>query len=167
MRLALILESSYIVDQVVVWSGDATWQNPPGRIVVGLPDNSPVAAGWFYNKDSGAFRPTEPTTGSVRRIEKIDFMRLFTVEERVRYNALRRQVAGMTVADYEDAAKQSLVAAEVMLQQFDLAAQIELDHPETIQGLELMGLLGIFGTENPDDRIASIRAAVRPGETAS
>lgn len=82
------------------------------------------------------------------RVTKADFQRRLLPAERYAVNALRREIAGLAPADYADPQHQLLVAAEDVLQAFDLPAEfIELDHPDTFAGLSLFAFLGVLTTE--------------------
>jgi hypothetical protein len=110
---------------------------------------------------------------SIRRMEKIDFMRLFTTMEMVRYKMLRMAIDNLTQADYTaamqgDQQKMMLVQADVMFGRFDLASSLEMDHAETIMGVQMMAMAGIFGNvasgevtqEYVDQRVERILAGL-------
>lgn len=95
----------------------------------------------------------------------IDFLRLFTTDELAGFNALRKACAALGPADYQaaaegDQAKQALVGYEVFLTYYDAlrAGLIELNHPETIQGLSLLVPLGVLSAA----RLAQVLAGDRP-----
>lgn len=90
------------------------------------------------------------------RLPKIDFWRLFTPDEEDKFNRARRQVAALTDADYDDPAKAGLVALERLLNRLDSTSIVEVDHPETHQGVDLMVFLEILAPERAD--------AVKAGE---
>jgi hypothetical protein len=173
------LNDQNIVDAVTEWDGEGTWMAPNNRTVM-IPYASQIEAGWKYVPMTGSFlepAPQAEALDGIRRIEKIDFMRLFTTPETVRYKLLRMTVDSLTMADYAaamagDQQKLLLVSAGVMFDRFDLASQLELDHPETQQGIGLMGIAGIFGTvgtgpgevtqEHVNERVAQLIAGVFP-----
>lgn len=67
------------------------------------------------------------------RVNKVDFLRLFTGEETRQWNKLKRQIASLTEADYDDPAKALLVQAEAAMDRFNALPEfVELDHPETM-----------------------------------
>jgi hypothetical protein len=87
--------------------------------------------------------PAPPPEPEPRRIKKIDFERLYTTSETVAFNVARRQVASLVIADYADPAKAALVGFEIFLRRYDMLDTIELDHPDTVQGMQLAVALGI------------------------
>lgn len=95
----------------------------------------------------------------------IDFLRLFNTDELAGFNALRKASQALTPADYQaaaegDQAKAALVGFEVFLTFYDAlrAGLIELNHPETIQGLSLLVPLGVLTPA----RLAQVLAGERP-----
>lgn len=165
-RIALLIPATMTVDYVVDWNGVGVYPAPLDRLCVFLTEGQNPAQGDYFDQVNGIFKPTVPTTidGTVRRIEKIDFMRLFTMQETTRYNALRRQVAALTVADYSssDPAVQALVSIEVAFNRFDLAAQIELTHPETLGAVNALAYLGIFDANEAAQRVLDVLAGIKP-----
>ena len=131
-----------VPDQVVVGSTltDGVWSAPP------------VA------------QAPEPVRAPVQ-MAVIDFLRLFTTEELAGFNALRKACQALAPADYREATegdqgKAALVGFEVFLTFYDAlrAGLIELNHPETIQGLSLLVPLGVLTPE----RLAEVLAGERP-----
>lgn len=95
----------------------------------------------------------------------IDFLRLFTTDELAGFNALRKACQALAPADYLAAAegdqqKAALVGFEVFLTFYDAlrAGLIELNHPETIQGLSLLVPLDVLTPA----RLAQVLAGERP-----
>lgn len=99
----------------------------------------------------------EPRPSPDRRA-KIDFWRLFTPDEEDRFNRARRQVAALTDADYDDPAKAGLVALERLLNRLESTAIVEVDHPETQAGIDLMVLLSIL----TEERAVAVKAGEQP-----
>lgn len=182
MQRYALLDDKNNVFNIVVWDEVSVWQAPVGAVF--LPSGSPVQIGWRYYPETqtflklaGSTDPTQP----IRKMAKIDFMRLFTVTEMVRYKMLRMQVAALTPADYVaamsgNAQKMMLVQADVMFDRFDLASELEMEHAETIQGVQMMGQAGIFGNPatDPDvtvdtiaERVEQILAGLMPGHIAA
>lgn len=175
MQRYAILDSTNNVMSVTVWDGNSVWQTPVGTSALMIPENSPVNVGWRYIPTSNSFLrpgPTDPSM-SIRRMEKIDFMRLFTTMEMVRYKMLRMAIDNLTQADYTaamqgDQQKMMLVQADVMFDRFDLASSLEMDHAETIMGVQMMAMAGIFGNvasgevtqEYVDQRVERILAGL-------
>lgn len=161
-KLVVVIDGT--VSEVTQWDG-SPFENPPGRTIIIVSDDHGVQVGWVWSPTTNTLYPTVPTDG-VKKVEKIDFMRLFTIEERVRYNALRKQTELLTAADYmsNDPMKQMLIGLEVIFKQFDLAAKIELEHPETIQGVQIMAAAGLFGTNEAvkAERVSQVLRAVMP-----
>lgn len=161
-KLVVIIDGA--VSEVTPWDG-SPFENPPGRTIIVVNDEHPVQVGWVWSPTTNTLYPTVPIEGP-RRVEKIDFMRLFTIEERVRYNALRKQTESLGMEDYmsSDPYKKMLVSMEVVFKQFDLALKIELDHPETVVGVSLLGMAGIFGDNEAvkAERIAQVLMGALP-----
>lgn len=59
MRCALVNSTSNIVENLIV-ADPATDPAPTGYIIVGLPDDSPVAVGWLYDPATGTFTDPNP-----------------------------------------------------------------------------------------------------------
>ncbi len=154
-----------VVVQVSAWDG-SPFVNPPGRTIVMVADINPVVPGWLFNSTTNTLHPIAQMAGP-NKVEKIDFMRLFTMEERVRYNALRKQIQSMTAAQYmgTDPMSQLMIALDIVFDSFDLAAMVELDHHETVQGMGLLAAGGIFGTDPEHQmlRISQVLTAQVPG----
>lgn len=167
------------VMSVVVWDGQGPWQVPNNAIL--LPDNSPVTTGWRYLPATNSFLASAggDPNAPIRRLEKIDFMRLFKVDELVRYKLLRLQINSLTQDDYiaamtGDQSKLMMVQADVYFDRFDLASQVEMDHPETIAALQMLAQAGIFGyvgtepnhvtQEYVDERVATVLAGLLPNQ---
>lgn len=153
-----------IVESVESWDG-SPFENPPGRRVVMVDDSHQVQPGWIFNPGTNTLISTVPMQGP-KRVNKVDFMRLFTLTERVRFNAFKKQVAALQGADYvsSDPAKQLLVALEVLFEQLDAVSIVELDHSETVQGIGLLAMAGILGSdpEAADARVAQILSGQLP-----
>lgn len=163
MAKIVFIEES-IVTEVNSWDG-SPFMNPPGRTVIIVSDTHAVQVGWLWASSTNTLFPTVPTLG-LRRVEKIDFMRLFTLEERVRYNALRKITQQLTSEDYmsQDQMKQLFVALDIVFDSFDLAAMVELDHPETQQGMGLLAAAGVFGSDpsHQMSRLSQVMAGQMP-----
>lgn len=138
-RYAFINSANGIVLNIVQRDDSSLWQTPEGQTAILLTDENLVEIGWVYNGGDIFSRIPSET-----KVEKIDFMRRFTIEETIAMNALRKVVTSLSVPDYSDATKQQYVALEIILQRFDLAMQIELAHPETIQAINALVLSGVI-----------------------
>ena len=109
-----------------------------------LSENEDCAPGYTY-KDGDWIAPQPPPRPRPIRITKADFQRLLIPAERYGINALRRRIAGLSVADYSNPANALLIAAEDVLLAFEQPAEfIELDHPDTYAGLMLFAYLGVL-----------------------
>lgn len=163
-RFALVHDETLKVVEIANWDGTSVWQIPPNRLTYVLSLDSMVDVGWTVDQVTNTFFEPQPIGDGVPRLSKIYFMRLFTTEETVRYNSLRRQVANLTIADYDDPTKLPLVQTEVFFQRFDATDVLELEHPETQQGLQLLAYMGMFGAdpEVATARIAAITAGLGP-----
>ncbi len=154
-----------------IWTDLAN--NPDGQAATGWTSAPPApafdAASEILTWTDGAWRvedrPADPPPPAppVVRVTKSDFSRLLTFAELARMNAKRRQVAELTAADYEDPDKAPLIELEIVIQQFDLPAEfIELTHPDTVVGVQLLAREGILDPSRPLERIAEILANVAP-----
>lgn len=133
-----IIDAGRVFNVVVVLDGQTP---PPGAIGLGPDDR--VSPGDYY--DGEEFTPAPPPPSGPFRVSKADFQRLFAPTERYAINALRKEVAALVPADYTDPAKTLLVAAEDVLFAFEQPLEfIELDHPETAQGLALLSYLDVI-----------------------
>lgn len=147
MGRVAIVENETVVNVIVVEKGQDV---PDGGIV--LPEGSLVAPGWTI-KDGTFSPPPPPVPIGPIRVSKADFQRLLKPSERYALNALRKVIAALQPADYADPANALIVAAEDVMVAFEQPAEfIELDHPETRQGLELLAYLDVLEPE----RIAEI-----------
>ena len=123
--------------------------------LVGLGDESLADLNWVdeaLGYQGFGFLPVEVADPrpSPFRLPKIDFWRLFTPDEEDKFNRARRQVAALTDADYDDPAKAGLVALERLLNRLDATSIVEVDHPETHQGVDLMVMLDILAPDRAD-----------------
>jgi hypothetical protein len=171
-RFAILDQENKTVMSVFQWDGISTWITPQGMQALMIPQNSPVQVGWRYLPETNSFLKTvDSPSENVRKLAKIDFMRLFTTDEMVRYKLLRMQINALTAADYAaamagDAVKMMMIQADVFFDRFDLASEVEMDHPETVQAVELLASTGIFGAdatpEHIAERIDQVLAGLQP-----
>lgn len=146
-----------------IWTDLA--RNPEGRTACGwtesptAPDFDPITQMLIWTEGQWGVTPLPPVSWTPEdpiRVTKADFQRRLVPTERYAINALRRRVEALSAADYADPANQILLAAEDVLQAFDLPAEfIELDHPDTFAGLSLLAYLDVL----TPSRIAQILAA--------
>jgi hypothetical protein len=121
--------------------------------VVMVEDDVVVGPGFTY--DGADFQAPAMVSQGPIRVTKADFQRLLVPAERYAINALRRQILGLTVADYSDPANALLVAAEDVLLAFEQPAEfIELDHPDTYAGLMLFAYLGVLTEARVNEIVA-------------
>lgn len=147
-----------------VFVGDLEERFHPSLAAEFVPVPETVEEGWTLA--AGAWSapvrvPLPPLRTGPVRLPKIDFLRLFTAEETIAFNLLRKRVQALTPENYgsADAATRALVGFEVFLGRYDaLADQIELDHPETLQGLDLLVALNVL-TPARRAEVAAGRAA--------
>jgi hypothetical protein len=159
----IVVINDGIVETVGPWDG-SPFENPPGRRVVMVDDSHQVQPGWLFNPGTNTLIATVPTVGP-HRVNKVDFMRLFTLPERIRFNAFKKQVMGLTPTDYvsTEPSKQLLVALEVLFEQLDAVSIIELNHAETVEGIGLLAMSGILGdSETAATRMSEILAGQLP-----
>ena len=109
-------------------------------------DDMDIGLGWNY--EDGVFSPLPPPA---TRCTKADFTRRFTHTERILLNGLRREIAALPLEAYQwdDATGPNpytlLLAAEDVMFAFEQPAEfIELNHPDTFQGLMLLSYVGIL-----------------------
>ncbi len=77
-------------------------------------------------------------------ILKVDFFRLFSLDENIRYNKLKRTIAALALVDYDDPNKQPYIALEVLMERFNSTAIVSLGHPETLMGCQLLVAVGVL-----------------------
>jgi len=137
------------VENITLLDPDSDWTPGLGLEAVECPPE--VQIGWGY--DGQNFIEPEPAPSEPVRVSKADFQRLLTATERYALNALRKQIAALPPEEYGDPANALLVAAEDVIFAFEQPLEfIELDHPDTAQGLSLLAYLDVIEPE----RIAEI-----------
>lgn len=159
-----------IVENVAVeiYSGDPNTRFHPDLAASFTPVAGTVVVGSRFQNGvwigPEAVEPPEPVRVPVQ-LAIIDFLRLFTTTELAGFNAVKKACAALAPADYVaaaggDQAKAALVGFEVFLTFYDAlrAGLIELNHPETIQGLGLLVPLGVLSA----DRLAEVLAGETP-----
>ena len=88
----------------------------------------------------------------------LDFLRLFTASEIVAWNAKKREVAALTVADYANPAKVALVALEYQETMFAETNTIDTSRSDLQAGLDVLIANGIIAS----DRKAQVIAGEAP-----
>lgn len=144
---AVVIINDGIVESVNPWTG-AAFQVPPGRTSVMIDaSTTQVGVGYLFNIVTNSFTPTANGAVIQQVVSKADFMRLFTIPERITMNALLAQVAQFTPQDYQstDPATQALLALQVLYEELQEVTAVQLNYPETIQAVNLMAEVGIFG----------------------
>jgi hypothetical protein len=148
MRYAVI-ENGVVVN-VIEWDGETEWTPGDDYDVIDCPAS--VGPGWTYDGQTftAPVSPAQPV-----RVTKADFQRLLTPAERYAINALRKLIATLPPAEYSDPANILLVAAEDVMFAFEQPAEfIELNHPDTYQGLMLLSYLGVMTPERAAEIVA-------------
>lgn len=120
----------------VLYSGLSTW--PEGRAATGwieeppTPSFDPVTHQRVWNSSERTWEVEPiPASPAIVRVTKADFSRLFTMEQRIKLEALEDAAKAADLSDPGQAA--TFGPVRVMFRAFTLPAEfIELDHPETI-----------------------------------
>lgn len=164
MRYALVAND--IITNVIELELGSDYTPPPDHELI---EAENAGIGWL--RVDGVFvAPPVVVVDGPNRISKSDFRRLLTGSEAAMWQALKKQTAALTPADYIAAFDpetpqpelQILIAVEDVIEQFGLPAEfIELDHPDTAQGLQLLALTGMFGP-NAETRISRILSGLAP-----
>ena len=161
----VIVENGVVVNAILL-EPDAEYAPNPGTTLV---ESEVAGIGWEYN-DGTFIEPIVENKPEPHRISKSAFRRLLTGAEAAMWQALKKQTAALTPADYIAAFDpetpqpelQILIAVEDVIEQFGLPAEfIELDHPDTAQGLQLLALTGMF-EPNAETRISRILSGLAP-----
>ena len=141
MLAALILAG--VVQNVILVAAD--YEAPSGITVIEVTDGLAVAPGYLFADGVFTAPAYEAPAPAPKRVSKADFQRLLSPTERYAINALRRDIAALSSADYADPSKSLLVAAEDVLFAFEQPVEfIELDHPDTFAGLTLLRYLDVL-----------------------
>jgi len=159
------------VDAANVWLGQIREISdldvcPPGWRIVNAPapdlaaDQVALVSGDSWVVISAADRPAVPAV-RLPVISKIDFSRLFTGEQMVKYLALKAAAKALTPADFADPAKAVTIQAAVMFEKFGLLPDlIELDHPETIAGVgQILVAAGVLPAPEAERILANVPPA--------
>lgn len=153
-RYAIAKDSK--VENVVEWDGDtARWRPPSDVEAVALADDSPVAAGWSYDGTSFAPPVAAPRTFAGTTL---DFMRLFTPQEVISWNAAKAAVAAMTPQDYADPSKAALAQFSYFNALFVETNTIDTSRADLQAGLDVLIAVGVIAA----DRKAAIIAGTAP-----
>lgn len=59
MRCALVNDATNIVENLIM-ADPAVDPAPPGYLIIGLSEDSPVGVGWIYDPATGDFSPPTP-----------------------------------------------------------------------------------------------------------
>lgn len=149
------MKHARIIDGVAldVTSGDPAELFHPDLAVEFEPVPDEVETGWLLDDGEWSAPEAEPVEEVYvpLQLALIDFLRLFTTSELAAFNALRKACRALDTADYQAAAggdlgKQALVGFEVFLTFYDALRNglIELNQPQTVQGLQLLVPLGVL-----------------------
>jgi hypothetical protein len=115
-----------------------------------------VGPGWTYS--GGVFSAPSSPAAPTKIITTLDFLRLFTASEIVAWNAKKREVAALTVADYANPAKAPLVALEYQETMFAETNTIDTSRSDLQAGLDVLIANGIIAS----DRKAQVIAGEAP-----
>lgn len=159
----------YQLDELAQWTGQTAdvpesggwpvdWtfaEDPPPAVGAG------EAAVWFAGRWFVGPARIPVLTPAVRRITKIEFSRLFTNAQLIGYLALKAQAKALTPADFSDPDKAVLIQAAVMFEKYDMLPDlIELDHPETIAGVDqVLVAAGVLTSEEATRILANVPPA--------
>lgn len=166
VRYAVRLDNiNFFAESMVLAEDDVL---PVGWIVSNPPeaegDHLFTGSGWvpMARADAPVITPPPATETDPRRVSKARFGDLFTTAEHRAMNLIRWQISQMTLEDRLNV-DNPLPDVEVLFQKFDLPAEfIELNNPLTIQGVSVLGMLGVFGS-NAEVRITQVLNDELPG----
>jgi hypothetical protein len=152
--------SSGFVVNIIEWDGAAAYDPPDGLTHDLIPDGDAVAIGYTWT--NGVFTAPPIIAPTENYIAKVNFYSLFTANELVMFNAVRKQIAALQPADYQavgggtgTATQQGLVEFEAFLTILDAADQVNLLDARMPLGLGLCVSLGILAAQ---DRVTAILA---------
>jgi hypothetical protein len=162
----VVIINDGIVETVNPWDG-TSFQMPPNRTAVMIDASTTlVNIGDIFNIITNTFTATANGATISQVVSKADFMRLFTVPERITQNALLAEIAEFTPADYQstDPMTVALLELQVLYQELGEVLEVQLNYPETIQAVNLMGQVGIFGGNATviAERISQVLGGVFP-----
>jgi hypothetical protein len=135
-----IIENGTVIN-VTLWDGTTEWSPPESTIAVSCPDE--VGPGWTY-EDGTFIAPPVPEPGPII-LNKVDFLRLFTQQERIDIRAAA--AVNPVVADYQS--------------MLDAAVTVNLQDPDILSGIPLLEQAGLIGP----GRAAQILANEPPSAT--
>jgi hypothetical protein len=143
-----------VVTGVALHSDDATISSSTtSGNVIAVADGDPVALGWTHNNVDGKDTFAPPASPPLRKkLSPVEFKLQFTSAERLAIRAARSYSGN-------DATK--TMFAEAIDDFFDIVddprlTNVDLDHPQTIEGVEALAAAGLITT----DRAAVILAGV-------
>ena len=138
MRHAIIKDG--IVINVALWDGETEWTPPEETIAISCPDD--VGPDWLYDGVNFTAPSYLENIFTEAPLQKIDFLRLFTQEERI---AIKE--AAMTNPVVED--------YQYMLDNSNVILLSDPDIQSDVSALEAIGVIGV-------GRAAQILLGVRP-----
>jgi len=151
-RYALI--QSGLVNNICEWDGNPqTWAPPEGVSAIIAPDH--VGIGWSYDGENWSAPQARAQTfnGST-----LDFMRLFTAQEVISWNAAKAAVAAMTPQDYADPNQAAMATFSYFNALFAETNTIDTSRADLQAGLDVLIAIGVIASE----RKAQIIAGVAP-----
>jgi hypothetical protein len=138
------------VENTCLWDGITPWEPPAGTTAIPCPDN--VAIGYTY--DGAEWTPPSAPPPEVRKVGKIDFIRLFTPAEEEAFDLASLRANALTPDNFGAPENAGLRALRSFLRRYDPLDVIELTHPETIAGMGLLVALGILTQARADEILA-------------
>lgn len=131
---------------VLLWQG-LTYPFHPST---GEPWTAQSVAAFIAANPSEPVEPVDPVAPyDHRRISKADFARLFTGAQEVQVNKWEKICKAVPPEEYDDPLNGLTLSVERVLKAFERPLEfIELNHPETRQGLEIMAYVGVFGDDH-------------------
>jgi hypothetical protein len=92
--------------------------------------------------------PAPPAPYEPIRRSKADFARLFRGAQEIQVNKWEKICKAVPPEEYDDPASALTLTVERVLKSFERPLEfIELNHPETRQGLEILSYVDVFGTD--------------------
>jgi hypothetical protein len=139
--------------------------NEEGRLACGwepapdYPDYNPQTEMPVWVDDEWVIEQLPAPPPQVVKVSKMDFARLFTNNEKASINAAKAKIRQMTDADYANPLFTNLVMLELVFNAFEYPLEyIELTHPDTLQGINVLALAGILAPE----RVAEVLSNTIP-----
>lgn len=120
----------------------------PNMVLLGEGEPVPLGQQW-----TGEAWITPPPPPRPIRVTRLDFLRLFTFAEQVRYETEKTKKAALTTEEWADPAPSMdvllLRAFAIFQNMFDALGEglLELGHPDTVEAMDVFAALGVFGSD--------------------